>query len=222
MRWSGKLKMPDWDPYRLLYRHTIGASALTRRELIDDVGGFDPDIRGFEDWELWLHALAKGWHGVRVPAVTILYRRQADATNFTSARREYRRWYGAIRAKHADLYARRVGACARKQARDPGPGRLSLLLGPASGPGCAGAAAVQRALGAASPMSGFQFADRPLGVRHRRLRPAGKLAGQGAAGARRARRRCCERDAVGRVGAGARGHRGAGQRRATATSATRR
>ena len=105
--WSGKLTMPGWDPYRLLYRHTIGASALTRRELLDEVGGFDPEIRGFEDWELWLHALAKGWHGIRVPAVTILYRQQRDATNFTSARREYRRWFRVIRAKHADLYARR-------------------------------------------------------------------------------------------------------------------
>ena len=111
--WSGKLTMPGWDPYRLLYRHTIGASALTRRELLDDVGGFDPEIRGFEDWELWLHALAKGWHGVRVPAVTVLYRQQRDATNFTSARREYRRWYGVIRAKHADLYARRPSLHAK-------------------------------------------------------------------------------------------------------------
>jgi glycosyltransferase involved in cell wall biosynthesis len=105
--WSGKLTMPDWDPYGLLYRHTIGASALTRRELLDDVGGFDPEIRGFEDWELWLHALAEGWHGVRVPAVTVLYRQRGDATNFTSARREYRHWYRAIRTKHADLYGRR-------------------------------------------------------------------------------------------------------------------
>ena len=128
--WSGKLAMPDWDPYGLLYRHTIGASALTRRELIDDVGGFDPDIRGFEDWELWLHALAKGWHGVRVPAVTILYRQQADATNFTSARREYRRWYGAIRAKHADLYARRSELARESKLGILGRGVYRFYWGP--------------------------------------------------------------------------------------------
>ena len=44
--WSGQLVMPRWDPYRLLYRHTIGASALTRRELLEDIGGFDPDDFG--------------------------------------------------------------------------------------------------------------------------------------------------------------------------------
>jgi glycosyltransferase involved in cell wall biosynthesis len=129
--WSGKLTMPGWDPYRLLYRHTIGASALTRRELLDDVGGFDPEIRGFEDWELWLHALAKGWHGVRVTAVTILYRQRGDATNnFTSARREYRRWYRAIRAKHADLYARRRELARQSELGVFGRGVYRFYWGP--------------------------------------------------------------------------------------------
>lgn len=129
--WSGKLTMPDWDPYRLLYRHTIGASALTRRELLDDIGGFDPEIRGFEDWELWLHALANGWHGVRVPTVTILYRRRGDQTdNFTSARREYRRWYRVIRAKHADLYARRRELARRSELGLLGRGVYRFYWGP--------------------------------------------------------------------------------------------
>ena len=104
--WSGELRMPRWDPYRLLYRHTIGVSALTRRDLLEDVGGFDPHISGFEDWELWLHALANGWHGVQVPEVTVLYRRHGT-TNFSDARPNYRRWYRAIRAKHRQLYGRR-------------------------------------------------------------------------------------------------------------------
>jgi glycosyltransferase involved in cell wall biosynthesis len=104
--WSGDMTMPGWDPYRLLYRHTIGPTALTRRELFDDVGGYDPDILGYEDWEFWLHALARGWHGVKVEQVTFLYRRHG-ATMLSGARREYRRWYRTLRAKHADLYARR-------------------------------------------------------------------------------------------------------------------
>lgn len=108
--WSGEITMPGWDPYRLLYRHTIGPTALTRRELFDDVGGYDreiPDaiVMGYEDWEFWLHALAKGWHGVKVHEVTHLYRRHGS-TMLSGARREYRRWYRALRAKHAPLYRR--------------------------------------------------------------------------------------------------------------------
>jgi glycosyltransferase involved in cell wall biosynthesis len=109
--WSGDMTMPGWDPYRLLYRHTIGPTALTRRHLFEDVGGYDLEIpktiiMGYEDWEFWLHALARGWHGVKVPETTFLYRRHGS-TMLTGARREYRRWYRAIRAKHSDLYGRR-------------------------------------------------------------------------------------------------------------------
>jgi glycosyltransferase involved in cell wall biosynthesis len=115
--WSGQMTMPGWDPYQLLYRHTIGSTALTRRELFDDIGGYAPEIVGYEDWEFWLHALARGWHGVKVPEVTLLYRRHG-ATMLSGARREYRRCYRALRARHADLYRRR-GELARQT--DMGP-----------------------------------------------------------------------------------------------------
>jgi glycosyltransferase involved in cell wall biosynthesis len=109
--WSGDVSMPRWDPYRLLYRHTIGPTALTRRALFEDLGGYDQQIAktivmGYEDWEFWLHAVARGWHGIKVPEVTFLYRRHG-ATMLSGARREYRRWYRALRVRHADLYGRR-------------------------------------------------------------------------------------------------------------------
>ena len=68
---GGRLRFPDYDPYRLLYRHTIGLSALVRREVIADTGGFDPSFETYEDWELWVNALAHGWRGRRVEAVTL-------------------------------------------------------------------------------------------------------------------------------------------------------
>ena len=44
------MKMPPYDPYRLLYRHNVGSAALMRRELFEDVGGYDPAFTGYEDW----------------------------------------------------------------------------------------------------------------------------------------------------------------------------
>ncbi len=105
--WSGKVAMPGWDPYRLLYRHTIGPTALTRRALFEDLGGYDQSMKAYEDWEFWLRALAHGWHGVKVPEVTFLYRRHGE-TMLTGARRRHRMWYRRIRAKHRDLYRRRA------------------------------------------------------------------------------------------------------------------
>jgi glycosyltransferase involved in cell wall biosynthesis len=103
--WEGILRMPPYDPYALLYRHNIGAVALIRRRLFEDVGGYDPAFDGYEDWEFWLHALARGWRGRRVEAVTLHYRRHGR-TMLAGARTHYRASFRQLRRKHADLYTR--------------------------------------------------------------------------------------------------------------------
>ena len=123
--WEGMLRFPPYDPYRLLYRHTIGLSALTRRQVVQDTGGFDPDFEQFEDWELWVNALAHGWRGRRVDGVTLEYRRHG-ATKLAADRTAYRRAFARLRSKHAQLYGERA-ALARES--DLGPaGRLWYRL----------------------------------------------------------------------------------------------
>ena len=104
--WEGELRFPPYDPYRLLYRHTIGLTSLARREVFADTGGFDPAFRGFEDWELWLNALEHGWRGLQVDAVTLEYRRHPGGSKVAADRARYRETWRALRAKHAGLYAR--------------------------------------------------------------------------------------------------------------------
>lgn len=103
--WQGSLRFPPYDPYKLLYRHIVGLTALMRRELFEQVGGFDPEFSAYEDWDLWLHALAHGWHGQHLDAVTFMYRRHGNTTHF-GARANYRTWYRKLRRKHAQLYDR--------------------------------------------------------------------------------------------------------------------
>lgn len=103
--WDGVMRMPPYDPFRLLFRHTIGLSALMRRELVRDTGGFDPAFAHYEDWELWVNALGHGWQGRQVDAVTLEYRRH-EGTKHGADRREYRRHWKQLRRKHAALYAR--------------------------------------------------------------------------------------------------------------------
>ena len=105
--WEGLLRFPDYDPYRLLYRHTIGLSSLARRRVFEDTGGFDADFESFEDWELWVNALAHGWRGKRVDAVTLEYRRHGD-TKLAADRARYRRTFRRLRRKHASLYDQRA------------------------------------------------------------------------------------------------------------------
>jgi glycosyltransferase involved in cell wall biosynthesis len=115
--WEGELRFPPYDPYALLFRHTVGLSALVRREVIAATGGFDPDFEHFEDWELWVNALAHGWRGRQVAGVTLEYRRHGD-TKLAADRGAYRRAFRRLRAKHAALYADR-GRLARESRLGP-------------------------------------------------------------------------------------------------------
>ncbi len=121
--WEGVLKMPSYDPYRLLYRHNIGSVALMRRELFEDVGGYDPAFDGYEDWEFWLHALERGWRGRRVEAVTLLYRRHGQ-TMFAGARSHYRSSFRQLRRKHRELYGRPQRRRLRAESDLGGAARL--------------------------------------------------------------------------------------------------
>lgn len=112
--WSGVVRFPDYDPYRLLYRSIISATSLIRREMYEDVGGFDPEIARYEDWDFYLGALEKGWTGRRVNEVVLLYRRHG-ASKLKSDRSSYRRGFAAIRRKRAGLYRRRRALAMRSE-----------------------------------------------------------------------------------------------------------
>lgn len=120
--WNGVMRFPEYDPLRLLDRHLIGLTALARREVLDDTGGFDPAFEAFEDWELWLNALAHGHRGVRVDTVTLEYRRHG-ASKVGGDRRAYRRTRRRLSEKHAALYASR-----RSLVRESSLGPAGRLL----------------------------------------------------------------------------------------------
>ncbi len=122
--WEGVLKMPPYDPYRLLYRHNIGSGALIRASLFEDIGGYDPAFSGYEDWEFWLHALERGWYGRRVEAVTLLYRRHGS-TRHIAARPHYRAAFLQLRRKHPGLYR---GAGRRRLAGASDLGAVGRLV----------------------------------------------------------------------------------------------
>lgn len=113
--WSGVIRFPDFDPYILLHRSIAGAQlGLVRRRAWEDVGGFDPEIDGYEDWDFCLGALERGWRGLQVPVVTHEYRKHERSGN-AEHRRRYRRVYRQLRAKHAGLFERRGEFAAQSE-----------------------------------------------------------------------------------------------------------
>jgi len=119
--WAGEMRFPPYDPLRLLDRHLIGPTALVRRELLADTGGYDENFPLYEDWELWIAALGHGWHGVLVDAITHEYRRHGPS-KLARDRRRYRELRRQLRTKHAGLYSQR--RALRRQSSLGPAGRL--------------------------------------------------------------------------------------------------
>lgn len=64
----------------LLVRCTVHIATLFRRELWEQVGGFDPAFHETgEDWDFWIAAAAHGWRGQAVPEVLCWYNRRPDS-----------------------------------------------------------------------------------------------------------------------------------------------
>jgi hypothetical protein len=100
---------PEFDPVSLLHDNYIVSSAPFRRAAWEQAGGYWEDLRdGLEDWELWVHFVARGWRARRLPE-TLFFYRQLFGSHGRSGIELKARVGERIRARHAELYVRLLG-----------------------------------------------------------------------------------------------------------------
>jgi cellulose synthase/poly-beta-1,6-N-acetylglucosamine synthase-like glycosyltransferase len=108
------------DVYRaLLVRNFLcsGSNILIRREVVEQVGGFDPTALQMEDWEFFVRVAAR-WHFALVPRYQILYRYWSQSLSWSmasnqdlweqSGRRTIERVFAAAPAPWQPLKRRRL------------------------------------------------------------------------------------------------------------------
>jgi len=69
----------EGNVYKHLLIHNFianGSNPLIRREVIESVGGFDPELSHFADWDYWLR-IAHNWSFVLIPKYQIYYRQSS-------------------------------------------------------------------------------------------------------------------------------------------------
>jgi len=89
-----------FDPARLRKHNYIDLAALVRAERFP---GFDPELRRYQDWDLWLNVAAQGGYGRYVPQPLFYYRVHGNSLSFREdrdraawyLRRKYRIGWGA-------------------------------------------------------------------------------------------------------------------------------
>ena len=109
----GPFFKPDWSPERMRTQMYTCHLSVLRRSLVEEVGGFDPEFEGSQDWDLVLKVTERARRVVHVPRV--LYHWRALETSAAGGGEEAKPW--AFEAGHAR------GAGPLRADRPAGPGR---------------------------------------------------------------------------------------------------
>jgi glycosyltransferase involved in cell wall biosynthesis len=106
-QYDGYWRVPDFDPVLMMFSNLHPVTTLIRRDRFDAVGGFDESMReGYEDWDLWLRFIERGWRGVRVPEALFVWRRHSTTTMISSAVPRHEALYAYLMKQHAPLFER--------------------------------------------------------------------------------------------------------------------
>jgi len=94
-----------FDCQKLLFTNFIHASALYRRSVWEQNGGYDGTmpVQGMEDWDFWVGALERGWQFHYLPEVFFEYRR-AEQSMLTHAVPFHEQLQEFVARKHGLLY----------------------------------------------------------------------------------------------------------------------
>jgi glycosyltransferase involved in cell wall biosynthesis len=78
---SGRWHVPNFDLVSLICMNFIDACALYRKNLWEEVGGYDEQMprMGFEDWDFWLRVAFHGGTFVHLPRIGFDYRVRRDS-----------------------------------------------------------------------------------------------------------------------------------------------
>jgi O-antigen biosynthesis protein len=71
---SGPFFKPDWSPERMRTQMYTCHLSVFRRSLVEEVGGFDPEFEGSQDWDLVLRASERARAVLHIPRVLYHWR----------------------------------------------------------------------------------------------------------------------------------------------------
>jgi len=117
--------VPDvLDPFRVAYCNEYPVTAMFRRSVLEQVGGWRTELRGYEDWDLWMTLAERGLRMEHLGHGRPIYRRRLHGTRMlTGARGRHVELYGNLRSAHPRLFAE-LGQHRRRSSM---PWRRKLL-----------------------------------------------------------------------------------------------
>jgi O-antigen biosynthesis protein len=113
---SGPFFKPDWSPDRMRTQMYSCHLSVFRRSLVEEVGGFDPEFEGSQDWDLVLKVTEKARQVLHVPRV--LYHWRTIDTSAAGGGEAVKPWAFEAGKRAVQAHCERIGLPARVE-RDP-------------------------------------------------------------------------------------------------------
>ena len=119
---SGPFFKPDWSPERMRTQMYTCHLSVFRRSLVEEVGGFDPEFEGSQDWDLVLRVTERARAVLHVPRV--LYHWRMIATS--AAGGDAKPWAFEAGKRAIQAHCDRIGLPARAEQDTADPGVYHL------------------------------------------------------------------------------------------------
>ena len=123
----GPFCKPDWSPERMRTQMYTCHLSVLRRSLVEEVGGFDPEFEGSQDWDLVLKVTERARRVVHVPRV--LYHWRAIETSAAEGGADAKPWAFEAGARAVQAHCKRIGLEAHVERDKKLPGVYHLLPG---------------------------------------------------------------------------------------------
>jgi GT2 family glycosyltransferase len=124
-RHGGGFFKPDWSPERIRTQMYTCHLAVLRRSLVQEVGGFDPEFEGSQDWDLVLKVSERARRIVHLPR--LLYHWRALATSAAGGGEEAKPWAFEAGGRAVQAHCERTGVQARVQRDERDAGVYHLV-----------------------------------------------------------------------------------------------
>lgn len=119
---SGPFFKPDWSPERMRTQMYTCHLSVLRRSLVEEVGGFDPEFEGSQDWDLVLKVTERARRVLHVPR--ILYHWRMIETS--AAGGDAKPWAFEAGKRAVQAHCERTGVQARVEQDPSDPGVYHL------------------------------------------------------------------------------------------------
>jgi glycosyltransferase involved in cell wall biosynthesis len=98
---NGIEQRPEWSQERLIQGPFIVNCSMFTRKAFDECEGYDENMKGWEDYDLWVRMMQKGFIGKRIPKPLFSYfHHEKDGTVSTDANKNTQELYNHIMSKN--------------------------------------------------------------------------------------------------------------------------